>query len=93
MKTKTNKKSKIPQFINREEEAKFWESHRVSELLDEFKPINARFAKNLSEGLHVRLNSETLLQLRKKAKRKGVGPTTLVRMWILEQLQSPQRHV
>ncbi|MBI2405225.1 hypothetical protein HYV22_03555 [Candidatus Gottesmanbacteria bacterium] len=93
MKTKTHKKSSIPQFINREEEAKFWESHRVSEFLDEFKPIHARFAKNLSEGLHVRLNSKTLLQLREKAKDKGVGPTTLVRMWILEQLQSPQRHV
>ncbi len=92
MKTKT-KKSTIPQFTNREEEAKFWETHNVSDFLDEFKPINARFAKNLSEGLHIRLNSETLLQLREKAKGKGVGPTTLVRMWILEQLQSPQRYM
>ncbi len=86
------KKSNIPQFANREEEARFWESHRVSEFLDEFRPINARFAKNLSEGLHIRLNAETLDKLREKAKGKGVGPTTLVRMWILERLESPQRH-
>jgi predicted DNA binding CopG/RHH family protein len=93
MKTNTNKRSKIPQFINREEEATFWESHSVSDFIEEFKPINARFAKNLSEGLHIRLNSQTLHTLREKAKNKGIGPTTLVRMWILEQLQSPQQHV
>ena len=86
MKTKTNIKSKVPQFANREEEAKFWETHKVSDFLDEFKPVKARFAKNLSEGLHIRLNSETLHELREKAKDKGIGPTTLVRMWILEQL-------
>ena len=93
MKTNTNKRSKIPQFTNRQEEAKFWESHSVSDFIDEFKPVNARFAKNLSEGLHIRLNSQTLHTLREKARDKGIGPTTLVRMWILEQLQSPQQHV
>lgn len=93
MKTVTNKKRKIPQFANKEEEAKFWESHSVADYLDEFKPVDANFAKNLSEGLHIRLNSETLHSLRVKAKDKGIGPTTLVRMWILEQLQSPQQHV
>lgn len=93
MKIRTNKKNKIPQFKNKEEEAKFWESHSVSDFLDEFKPMQARFAKNLSAGLHIRLNSETLSKLREKAHTKGLGPTTLVRMWILEQLESPQRQI
>ncbi len=93
MKTKTIQKSRIPQFVNRQEEAKFWESHSISDFIDELKPVNVRFAKNLSEGLHIRLNSQTLQTLREKAKNKGIGPTTLVRMWILEQLQSVQQQI
>lgn len=86
----TNKKlvSKIPQFKNREEEAKFWETHSISDYINEFKPIEARFAKNLSEGLHIRLDPDTLVKLRREAQEKGIGPTTLVRMWIREQLGS-----
>lgn len=86
----TNKKlvSKIPEFKNREEEAKFFETHSISDYLDEFKPVEARFAKNLSEGLHIRLDPDTLVRLRHEAQEKGIGPTTLVRMWIREQLGS-----
>ncbi len=87
MKKKT---SKIPQFKNRDEEAKFFETHSLSSLQDEFKPVEARFAKNLSEGLHIRLDPDALIELRNEAKEKGIGPTTLARMWILEQLRSSQ---
>lgn len=83
----TKQISKIPHFKNREEEAKFWESHSISEFMDEFTPVKTRFVKNLSEGLHVRLDPETLIRLRAEAKEKGIGPTTLVRMWIKEQLR------
>lgn len=85
-KTKNKIISKIPKFANREDEAKFFETHSISDFLDEFTPIKVRFAKNLSEGLHVRLDTSTLTKLRRKAKEKGIGPTTLVRMWIIEQL-------
>lgn len=80
--------SKIPQFKSREEEAKFWETHSISDYTNELKPIEARFAKNLSEGLHIRLDPDTLVKLRHEAQAKGIGPTTLVRMWIREQLGS-----
>ena len=87
MKTKI---SKIPQFKNKEEEARFFETHSLSSLQDEFKPIEVRFAKNLSEGLHIRLDPNALMELRSEAKVKGIGPTTLARMWILEQLRVSQ---
>lgn len=83
--------SKIPKFKTREEEAKFFETHSIAHLQDEFRPINVRFAKNLSEGIHVRLDPKTLENLRKEAEEKGIGPTTLVRMWIKEQLYNQQR--
>ena len=47
-----------------------------------------RFAKNLSEGLTVRLDPETMRELRERAKRQGIGPTTLIRMWVMERLQA-----
>lgn len=89
---KTKKISKIPQFSSREEEARFWETHSISSFADELKPVRARFAKNLSEGLHIRLDLDTLTKLRQEAEEKGIGPTTLVRMWVLEQLRSSHKH-
>jgi hypothetical protein len=41
----------------------------------------------LSEGITVRFDTATLAELRARAKEKGIGPTTLVRMWVLEQLR------
>lgn len=85
---KINKKSRIPEFKNRAEEAVWWETHSIADYQNEFKVIKVRFAKNLSEGLHIRLDPETLTKLRVEAKEKGIGPTTLVRMWVKEQLRS-----
>ncbi len=50
MKTIKNKqkKSRIPEFANYEEEAKWFETHSIADYMDEFKPVKARFAKNLS---------------------------------------------
>lgn len=82
------KPSKIPRFKSRAEEAKFWDTHSIADDWDEFKPVKVCVAKNLSEVLPVRLDAETLNKLRKEARKKGVGPTTLVRMWVIERLQS-----
>ncbi len=86
-KKKVNRRRRIPQFKSHAEEAKFWETHSLADYWDEFKPVRARFAKNLSEVLPVRFDVETLEQLRAQAQKKGLGPTQLVRMWVLERLQ------
>ena len=80
-------KSRIPQFASRQEEADWWDTHDLADYQDEFKTVRAVFAKNLSQGLTIRLDPETLNELRTQAHRKGVGPTTLARMWILERLR------
>lgn len=81
-------KSKIPEFKNREQEAKWFDTHDITDYQDEFKTVKTRFAKNLSEGITIRLDPGTLNKLRSRAHKKGVGPTTLARMWIMENLQS-----
>ena len=50
------------------------------------KPIKVRFAKNLSATLNIRLDSQTLSGVRAQAAKKGLGPTQLVRMWIMEKM-------
>jgi predicted DNA binding CopG/RHH family protein len=80
--------SRIPQFTTREEEAAWWDTHDITDYLDELKPVRAHFAKNLSEGLTVRLDSETMHKLREQAERQGIGPTTLIRMWVMERLRA-----
>ena len=80
-------KSRIPEFKSREEEAEFWDTHDTTDFEDEFKPVKVRFAKKLSEGLHIRLDAASSVELRSIAQEKGIGPTTLARMWILEHLK------
>ncbi len=89
--SKMKPKEPIPEFKSREEEAEFWDTHDFADYWDEFKPVRARFAKNLSQGITVRFDAETLEELRTKAHELGVGPTTLVRMWILERLGEQHR--
>lgn len=81
------RRSRIPKFASIEEEAQFWDTHDTTDFEDEFRPVKVRFAKNLSEGITVRLDTETLAKLRSLANEKGIGPTTLARMWILERLK------
>ena len=88
-KAKKNSKpvSRIPDFKSRQEEAEFWDTHSIADYWDELKPVKVRFAKNLSEGITIRLDPETLKTVRAQAREKGLGPTTLIRMWILERVK------
>lgn len=57
-------KSRIPEFKSREEEAEWFDTHDMADYQDEFKTVRARFAKNLSEGLNIRLDKDTLETIR-----------------------------
>jgi predicted DNA binding CopG/RHH family protein len=82
----------IPDFKSIEEEAEFWDTHSLADYWDEGKPVKVRFAKNLSQGITIRLDPVTLTKLRELAHKQGIGPTTLARMWILEQLRGLEQH-
>ena len=72
-------------FKDRDKEAKFWEEH-FDEALVAGKPIKVKFVKNLSETLNIRLDPTTITEVRERAKAKGLGPTQLIRMWIMEKV-------
>jgi predicted DNA binding CopG/RHH family protein len=94
-KKKSTKPARIPEFASIEEEAAFWDTHSTANYESEFRPIRARFAKRLSTGVTIRLDPDTIEKLRAVAQEHGIGPTTLIRMWILEHLKhneaSPRR--
>lgn len=81
------RESRIPTFATRDEEAAFWDTHDLSDYWDELQPVQLNVAKNLSRGITIRFDAETLRALRQHAHEKGIGPTTLARTWILERLQ------
>lgn len=87
--------SKIPEFSSIEEEAEFWDTHDFTDFMDELKPVEMKYHRDLSKGITVRLDTETLTILRKRAAEKSIGTTTLIRMWIVERLNRDwyERHI
>ena len=87
-KEKTNQP--LPEFQSRQEVAEFWDTHDFTDYMDEFKPVKVGFAKNLFQSISMRLDPKTLTETRSRANDNGIGPITLARMWILEQLRELQ---
>ncbi len=80
--------SRLPAFANESEAAAFWDTHSPLDYAEEFHEAQVRFSRPLiKRGLTIKLAEETIDQLRRLASEKGIGPTTLVRMWILERLR------
>ncbi|MGH8069789.1 MAG: CopG family antitoxin [Candidatus Entotheonellia bacterium] len=90
-KKKPSKPVRIPEFASIEEETAFWDTHSTADYEDEFRPVRARFAKRLSTGVTIRLDPETLEKLRVLAYKQGIGPTTLIRMWVLERIHEKEK--
>lgn len=86
-------KKTIPEFKSVEEQADFWDTHSFADYWDDLKPVEVKFAANafgsdLAEVMAVRLDRKTVSDLRQVATKKGLSPTTLIRMWVKERLYS-----
>lgn len=77
---------RIPSFNNIEEEAAFWDTHSFTEFDDELTAVEVTVSKNLSTPLSVRLDPRDRAEIVRQAQAKGVGPSTLIRMWVKEHL-------
>lgn len=81
---KTNPKPSLPKFKSRAEEAEFWDTHDTTKFEDEWKEVKLEFARPLIHTLGVRLDAKTISEL---GRAKGLGASTLARMWLLERLE------
>ncbi len=79
----------IPTFKSREEEAEFWQRTGLDQLaLDQLEDAHVqRPDRPLSATFAVRFDPETVEQLRLTARLQGIGPTQLVRHWVIERLR------
>jgi len=86
-------KRRIPTFKTIEEEAAFWDTHSSEEFADELTPVeHVKFVPARSKkALTVRFDEETFEELSREAREKGIGPSTLARMVILEHLRARGR--
>jgi hypothetical protein len=84
-------KNRIPAFASVEEEAAFWDTPSTADYEDEFTPVRVRFARRLSEGLSICLGPATLAQVRAETQERGIGATTLIRMWVLEHVKEHRK--
>lgn len=84
------KKTKIPKFKTYEEEARFWDTHNVTDFVNETENVDIVFelSKPRSETLMVRLQKDFKEKLEKVARSKGLNVSTLARMWLMEKLQT-----
>jgi predicted DNA binding CopG/RHH family protein len=87
----TEKKRKLPTFKNDEAERKFWSRHSIEEFRDQLQDLDLQIRPARTEQIAVRLYKDDLDTLKKLAKRRGVGHTTLARSIVERWLATPQR--
>ena len=80
--------AKIPQFNSVMEESDFWDTHEVSDFLDELTEVDAVFvdARPKKIPVSMRLDRAMVSQIKTIARRQGIGYQTLMRMWLTERL-------
>ena len=83
----TPARGRIPAFQSVEEEAAFWDTHDITDFTEESTPVQVIVGQDLAERLTLRLDQADRRELTKRAHAKGVGPSTLARMWLKERLR------
>ncbi len=83
----TEAHGRIPAFTSIEEEAAFWDTHDFTDFAEESRPVEVTIGPELAERLTLRLDKGDREQLARQAKAKGIGPSTLARIWLKERLR------
>jgi len=87
----TDKKRKLPSFKSDRAERKFWSRHSVEEFRDQLEDLDVQIRPARTEQIALRLYKDDLEILKKLAKRRGVGHTTLARS-IVERWLAASQH-
>lgn len=80
------KQKTIPVFKDFQEEARFWDKNDFSDYWNHAQPVKLRTKFPLSKRLELRIDDATAKKLEDEAEKKGVGSSTLARIWIKERL-------
>lgn len=86
------KVKKIPKFKTITEEARFWDTHNVSDYLTEMKEVKISFdpLAPKEETLTIRVQAALKRRLEKIARTYGVNLSTLLRIWFIDKLKETE---
>ena len=87
----TKKMVKMPDFKSDRAEREFWNRHSVEEFDRELEDLDVQIRPARTEQIALRLYKNDLETLKKVAKRRGVGHTTLARSIVERWLATSQR--
>ncbi len=88
---------RLPKLTSYEEEAEFWDTHDFVDLSpldpDELRELDKERVQmprrpGLSRHLNVRVDDETFAEVQARARELGIGPSSLVRIWVRERLRA-----
>jgi hypothetical protein len=82
---------KLPSLKSDRAERKFWGRHSVEEFGDELEDLDVQILPARTEKIALRLYKNDLATLKKLAKCRGVGHTTLARSIVEHWLATSQR--
>ncbi len=79
---------KIPDFQSLEEASEFWDTHSITDYLDDLVDVDveAEFGRPERVPVAVYLAPEAVTQLEAVAKRRGMDYQTMLRVWLMERL-------
>ncbi|MBI3297225.1 MAG: hypothetical protein HYZ75_03610 [Elusimicrobia bacterium] len=82
------KKSKsVPKFSTVAEESTYWDSHSLTEHLDEFKAVKTKLKGPVKQLLSIRIDMDLVRKIRRIADHRGVPYQTLMQQWLLERAE------
>ncbi len=83
---------KVPKFKNVKEEREFWASHDSTDYHEDFKVTkDVVFVRPRKEVLSLRLEPKIIQELRDRAEKEGLPPTTYARMLIIKAMREGAR--
>jgi len=80
---------KIPKFKNIAEEARFWDTHDVTDYLSEMKRVEVAYNPAVPKQvtLTVRVQAALKKRLEEIAERQRVNLSTLLRIWFVDKVK------
>lgn len=91
-----NKPKPIKPFKSLDEEAKFWDNHDISKLMENpDTPLSKLLPldQEKQEIMTLRLQKSVKGKIDKIARAKGINPSTLSRMWLIEKVQEHEKQI
>ena len=88
-------KKEIPEFKSVKEEAAFWDTHDVTDYLDELEVVSGAYLPEADERktvMTIRIAPTLKEKVEQVARSYDISTSSLVRMWIVDKLRAIGNH-